>query len=59
MVDVKLVNVVSGLSQGSVWGQLVFPLYTSEFVSILENELIGQVDDSTCMAAMPTPRVRV
>ena len=33
----KLVNVVSGVSQGRVWGLLVFLLYTSEFFSILES----------------------
>ena len=41
----KLVNVVSGLPQGSVLGQLLFLLYTSELFSILENKLIGYPDD--------------
>ena len=34
-------------------------LYTSQLFSILENKLIGYADDSTLIAVMPSPGVRV
>ena len=55
----KLVNVVSGVPQGSALGLLLFLLYTSELFSILENKLIGYADDSTLIAVVPSPGVRV
>ena len=55
----KLINVASGVSQGSVLDPLLFLLYTSELFSILENKLIGYADDSTLMAVVPSPGVRV
>ena len=55
----KLVNVVSGVPQGTVLGRLLFLLYTSELFSILENRLIGYADDSTLIAVVPSPGVRV
>ena len=44
---------------GSVLGPLLFILYISELVSIWENKLIGHADDSTLMAMVPSPNVRV
>ena len=55
----KLVNVVSGVPQGSVFGQSLFLLYTLELFFILENKLIGYADDSTLMAVVTSPCVRV
>ena len=55
----KLVNVVSGVPQGSVLGPSLFLLYTSELFSILENKLIGYGADSTLMAVVPPPGIRV
>ena len=55
----KLVNVVSGVPQGSVLGPFLFLPYTSEHFFILENKLISYADDSTLMAVVPSPGVRV
>ena len=55
----KLVNVVSGVPQGSVLGLLLFFIYTSELFCILENKLICYADDSTLRAVVPSPGVRV
>ena len=52
----KLVKIVSGVPQGSVFSPLLFLLYTSELFSILENNLIGYADDSTLMAFVPPIR---
>ena len=40
-------------------GSALFLLYTSAFSSILENKLTGYADDSTSMAVVPSPGVRV
>ena len=55
----KLVNVVSGVPQGSVMGPLLFLPYTSKFFSILEHKLIDYADDSTLMAVVISPVVGV
>ena len=58
MVDgcqTKLDNVVSGVMQDSVLGPLLFLLYTSDLFSIFENKLIGNADDSTLIAVLPSP----
>ena len=39
--------------------RLSFLLYSSELFSILENKLFCYADDSTLMAVVPSPRVRV
>ena len=41
------------------WAPLMFLLYTSELFSSLENKLIGYADDSTLIAVVPSPGVRV
>ena len=40
-------------------GPLLFLLYTSDLFSFLENKLIGYADDSTLMAVVPSPGVKV
>ena len=55
----KLVDVVSGVPQGSVLGPLLFLQYTSELFSIPKIKLIGYADDSTLMAVVPSTGVRV
>ena len=53
----KLVNVVS--ATGQCFGLLLFLQYTSELFSILEKKLISYADDSTFMAVVPSPGIKV
>ena len=55
----KLVNVASGVPQDFVLWLLLFPLYTFELCSILENKLIGYAKNATLIAVVPSPGVRV
>ena len=51
----KLVNVVSGVPQGSVLGPNLVLFSTAEVFSIVENKLLGYADDSTLVADVPSP----
>ena len=55
----KLVNVLSGVPQGRVLAPLLILLYTLELFSILKNKLIGYPNDSTLIAVVPSPGLRV
>ena len=55
----KQVNVLSGVPKGSVLSWLLFLLYISELVSILENKLIDYTDESTLLSVVTSPGVRV
>ena len=55
----ELVNVVSGVPQGSVLCPQLFLLYTAELFSIVENKLYGYADGSTLVAVVPSPGERV
>ena len=55
----KLVSVVSGVPQGSVFGLSLFFLSTYNLIFILENKLIGYADDYTLIAVAPSIGVRV
>ena len=54
----KLVNIVSGVLQGSVLVLLLYLLYNSELFSILENKPISYANDSTLMAVVSFPGIR-
>ena len=44
---------------GWCFRSIIVPLYTSVIFSISENKLIGYADDSTLMAVVPSPGIRV
>ena len=55
----KLVNVVSGVPQGSVLGPQLSLLYISELFSIVDNRLYSYSDDSTLVDVVRSPAERV
>ena len=50
---------MSGVGQGSVLGPLLFLQYTSELFSFLDDKLIVYSHDSTLIAVVSSPGVRV
>ena len=55
----QIVNVISGVPQGSVLGPILYNIYTRELSSIVENTFVGYADDSTLLAIIPSPKERV
>ena len=49
------VDVVSGVSQGSVLGPLLFILFTSELFLNVGNHITGHADDTTIYAVISRP----
>ena len=52
------IPIVSGVSQGSVLGPLLFILYTSQMFDLVENRLLAYADDSTLLAVIRRPSDR-
>ena len=51
--------IVSGVPQGSVFGPLLFILYTREMFDLMENRLYAYVDDSKLLAVLRKPADRL
>ena len=51
-------QLISGLTQGSVLGPLLFILYASEMFELVENRLFACAHDSTLMAVVRKPADR-
>ena len=52
------IPIISSVPQGSVFGPLLFILYTSEMFELIENRLFAYADDSTPLAAVRKPADR-
>ena len=48
----KLINMLSGMPQGSVLGLQLYLMYTTELFSTVENKRYGYADDSTLVAVV-------
>ena len=59
VVEVNWLTLYQECRRAVFWARILPFLYTSELFSILENKLIGYADDSTLMAVVPSPGVRV
>ena len=51
-------NVILGVLQGSVFGPLLFILYTHDMWFGLVNMLVSYADDATLLASIPSPNMR-
>ena len=56
--SVSQLMLVSGVSQGSVLGPLLFILYTSELFHIVGNHIVEYADDTTIYAVICEPLLR-
>ena len=52
------IPIISGVPHGSVLGPLLFILYTSEMLEIVESRLYAYADDSTLLAVVFNPADR-
>ena len=59
VVEVNRLTLCQEYPKAVFWALLLFLVYPSELFFILENQLIGYADDSTLMAVVISPGVRV
>ena len=52
------IPIISGMSQGSVLGPLLFILYTSEMFELVENRVFAYANDFTLLAVVRKPADR-